>query len=433
MKIAKTDKTNEKIKYVISFDIKEWSELKKHAFNNLVKNLNVVGFRKGHVPLDIAKKHISENAIITEAIDNGCKKAHKEIVIPEIIEKTKDIFVDTLSYGIEKIDEQNFEITCEFNLFPVVTIPEYTKTNLKFKTSVVTREEIDKGIDDLLKKDTLLVPKDGDTIEKGDTVVFDFKGFIDNKPFDGGEAKLFELEIGSNQFIPGFEEQMIGLKKDSEKTIKVKFPKDYHAKDFAGKEATFELNIRDIKTTQKPKLDDQYVKTLNIDGVNNKQELEKYISKQIENEYVSKDRQSNMTLIYDYFKKNSQLSYFPNFLIAKEKEQLKNSLTNNAQNYNLTFEKFMETNFQVKNEKEIDNKLNELAKDNIVLIYALSKLINDLNIQLTDNDRKLYFEDISKIYHMPVDEIKKILEKNQNIDEIILQNKLVDKIIQLNK
>lgn len=431
MKIIKADRTIEKIKYFIGFDKDEWTQLKKHSFNKLIKNLSIVGFRKGHVPLDVAKKHVNENEVVGEAINEACKKAHKEIVIPEA-EKQNDVFLDTFSYGIGKIDE-NIEITCEFNLYPIVTLPDIKKTNLKFKSSSVSQQEIDKRIDDFIKKDTLLAPKESDSIENGDTVIFDFKGFIDGKPFEGGEAKLFELEIGSNQFIPDFEKQMIGLKKGEEKTISVTFPKDYHAPDFAGKKADFELNIRDIKISQKPNVDDEYVKSLNIKDVNNKQELQNFITNQIDNEKKSIDRQINMKLIYDYLRNNAKLSYIPSFLVDKEKETIKNSLMNESQVKGLSFVEFMSNNFKVNNESDINNKLETLAKDNIVLIYSLQKLIKDLNIKLTDSDREEYFKSLSNLYHISIDEIKKTLQERQNIDEIILQNKLIDKIIESNK
>jgi trigger factor len=279
----------------------------------------------------------------------------------------------------------------------------------------------------------LLVPKESDVIEKGDTVIFDFKGFIEDKPLEGGEAKLFELEIGSNQFIPGFEEQMIGLKKNTEQTINVVFPKDYHVANLANKQARFDLNIRDIKVSQKPNIDEQYIATLKLDGVHSKQDLEKHIEKQIENEHRLSDRQINMSLIYEYIRKHSKLSYLPNFIVTKEVEHIKTTLSNQAQQNQLTLEQFMNNKYQVKDSKDIPNKLEELAKDNVILIYSLSKIIGELNIKITDSDREQYYQEISNIYNLPINEIKKMINQNQNIGEVILQNKLVDEIIKLNK
>jgi trigger factor len=384
------------------------------------------------VPLEMAKKHISEQSVISEAVDKACKKAHKDIVITDIIQKHDDIFTDSLSYGVDKIEKDQLILTCEFNLYPQVTLPNYKKTNIKFKKSNVTKEDIAKYVDELVKKDTLLVPKEGDIIANGDTVIFDFKGFIDGQPFEGGEAKLFELEIGSNQFIPGFEKQMIGLKRDEQKTIKVDFPENYHEPKFAGKTANFELNIRDIKITKKPTIDDEYIKSLNIANVTNMKDFDNYVTKLIESEQLIINRQVNMKLIYEFIKKESKLSYIPQFLVEKEKHNLRNALSQEATKNNLDFEQYMNENFKTKSKSDIEIKIDKLAQENIVLILSLSEIMRELNIKLSEQDKEEYYVDISKIYNVSVDEIKKMLGDRQDISEVILQNKIVDEIVKLN-
>lgn len=433
MKITKIDKTNEKVKYIISLEANEWSEIKHSTFNKLVNNLKIVGFRKGHVPLEIAKKHITSDEITSEAMSKACQEAHRTITIPEIIEKQNDIFPDTFSYGIERASDEKLDIRCEFFLFPVVTLPDYKNMGIKFKSTPVSDKEISAKINDLIKKDTLLMPKQTDVIEAGDIVIFDFKGFIDDKAFEGGEANFFELEIGSNQFIPGFEQQMIGLKKNETKSITVVFPRDYHAPKFAGKKARFDLLIRDIKVLQKPTLDDAYIKSLHMDGIQTKQELENYISSQIKNQHMLYDKQTNMALIYDYLKKNASLSYMPDFILSKEIENIKNSMHSEASKHHQTFEEFVNKKYQVSNGNSTKNLLEKLGKENVVLIYALSRLLKELDIRLNDDDRQNYYQEISNIYHVSVSEVKKMINENENVDEIILQNKLVEKLMELNK
>jgi trigger factor len=333
-------------------------------------------------------------------------------------------------FDIGNMDDE-LELICEFSLIPKVELPDYKNSKINFHVGNVNESEINSYINELMKKDVILTPKETNVIENGDVVVFDFKGKIDGKTFPGGEANFYELEIGSNQFIPGFEQQMIGLKRDEKKTINVSFPNNYHAKEFAGKVAEFDLNIRDIKVSKKPDLDEEYIRSLNIKNVSNKDELNKYISKKLADEKKVENERTNLNLFYEYLKNNSKLSYLPDFLINKEKANLKEHLSTEAQKHNLSLNKYLEKNMNMSS--DVEENLNQLAKQNIILIYSLREILKELNITISDQDVENYYEIMSTTFNMPIEQIKKMFENNENIKEVILQNKLIDKIVELNK
>jgi trigger factor len=232
------------------------------------------------VPQLIAKKHISEGEVINHALKSAVDKNYK-LLIEDKEFQSEELIEDAVSIDFGKVEPKTLEIIYLFEKYPTVTLGDYKKIKINYEEPKVEKQEVENEIGRYTKKDTMLIPKEEGNIDKGDMVNFDFKGFVNDKAFAGGEAKGHELEIGSNTFIPGFEEQMVGLKKGEKKTIEVTFPKDYQAKDLAGKKAKFELVINDIKTIQKPKLDEAYIARFAIPNVKTEEEFREYIGKQL--------------------------------------------------------------------------------------------------------------------------------------------------------
>jgi trigger factor len=195
--------------------------------------------------------------------------------------KQDEVIEEALSIEIVKIEPKILEIAYTFEKYPVVTLADYKKIKITYTEPKVEKHELEQEIQRYTKKDIMLIPKEEGNIVKGDMVNFDFKGFVDDKPFEHGEAKGHELEIGSNNFIPGFEEQMVGLKKGERKTIEVTFPKDYHSKDLANKKAKFDLVINEIKTIQRPKLDESYITRFAIPNVKTPEQFREYVQNQL--------------------------------------------------------------------------------------------------------------------------------------------------------
>jgi trigger factor len=280
MKIIKKEEIKNEIKYIVESDAKIWKNAQELSYKALSKKLKLSGFRSGHVPSEVAKKYISEQEVMNHSLKKTIDENYRLLLQAKDFESEK-VIEDALTVDIAEINPKFLRIVYAFEKFPDVTIGDYKKIKINYAEPKIQSEDVEREITRYTKKDIMLVPKDTDIIAKGDMVNFDFKGFIDGKPFAGGEAKGHELEIGSNSFIPGFEEQMIGLKKDDKKTIEVTFPKDYHSKDLANKKAKFELVINDIKIIQKPELNDEYIARFAIPDVKTDEQFKKYVHNQL--------------------------------------------------------------------------------------------------------------------------------------------------------
>jgi trigger factor len=255
-------------------------ESQKESYKILAKQLKVHGFRPGHIPEAVIKKHIPESEVMQHALKKVIDANYRALLDDKEF-NGDEVIIDALSIDIAEMQPNTLQIVYAFEEYPVVTLGDYKKIKIDYLEPEVTPAEIDREIEKYIKKDIMLFPKEADHIAKGDMVNFDFKGLVDNKPFAGGEAKSHELEIGSNTFIPGFEEQMIGLKKGEKKTIEVVFPKDYQVEDLAGKPVKFELVINDIKTIQRPEIDEAYIARFSIPAVKTPTEFREYINKQL--------------------------------------------------------------------------------------------------------------------------------------------------------
>uniref|UniRef100_A0A2C9KSY7 peptidylprolyl isomerase n=1 Tax=Biomphalaria glabrata TaxID=6526 RepID=A0A2C9KSY7_BIOGL len=210
-------------------------------------------FRKGQAPDEVAKKSISQAEIFTEALKNELdtlvKVAAKEI-------KEDLMVLDSPAYDVQKITATELTVTFIYPVYPEVKLPDYKTLGIKYEVEKATEESVKEELERALESQVMLKEKEG-SLSKGDIAVFDFEGFIEGKPFAGGKAENYELEIGSGQFIAGFEDQMVGLEKGKSMDVKVSFPEDYHVEELKAKPSVFKIKLNSIKTKQKPELNDE--------------------------------------------------------------------------------------------------------------------------------------------------------------------------------
>ncbi|MDR0985988.1 MAG: trigger factor [Mycoplasmataceae bacterium] len=432
MKIIKKENQDNKIKYTIQVDEKEWEEYQKHSFASLSKSVFLPGFRKGKVPLNLLKEKISLQEIINNCLRKVINEQYKKLISDKQFDNENAI-EDALAIDVIKANEKELEIIYEFEKYPNITLPNYKNIKLSYKKELATDDDVQRELNYLTKNDTMLSPKQTQVIEKGDMVNFDFKGFIDNKPFAGGESKGYELEIGSNNFIPGFEEKMIGLKKDDTKTIEVTFPKDYHAKDMANKKANFELKINDVKTIIKPEINREFVEKLKIPNVNDEKTLKEFIKKQITDQKNYYNRQQAITSISHFLMKQSKLDYVPKTLLDNEIKRLNDDTNKKASESNLSRDEYIYKTLGYKEITAYDQKVLENAKNNLTLVMSLEKIIEDLKLDVSQKELNDHLEKMTKIYGMKLEDLKARLNNNfEGIKTFILQEKVFDKLIELN-
>lgn len=286
------------IKAIFEVSEEEKKESLNNSFEKNVKKVKIDGFRPGKAPRHIFEKIYGVECLYEDAINYIINLKANEIFKDEELAKKicGQIHPQVETENNEDLDfAKPFKVTLTFDVYPTFELPQYKGLEVKKARTEVTAEELEAKIQDTIKKDAKKETKEEQVIAEGDYATFDFVGTIDGEEFEGGKAENYELKIGSKQFIPGFEDQMIGMKKDEVKDINVTFPENYDADNLAGKPAVFKVTVHEIKTETFPELTDEYVASLDIKGVTNEEELKASKKKELEEELAKneKDRMVN--------------------------------------------------------------------------------------------------------------------------------------------
>lgn len=272
----------------ITVEGKEWTSAIDAAFKKKNAQVTIDGFRKGKAPKDIFIKTYGKETLYVEAIDVALPKAYKKV-----LEDNKLVPACEPKVEVKGMDDDHIEFEFVIITKPEVKISKYKGLGVKKEKAKVTKEEIAHELDHMRGHLAEIVVKEKGKVEKGDTAVIDFEGFVDGVAFDGGKGEDYSLEIGSNTFIPGFEDGVVGMKKGETKDVKVKFPEDYVA-DLKGKDAVFKVTVKEIKTRVLPEVNEDFFKDLGYDDIKTQEELEKKIeshilehkNEEIENKYI---------------------------------------------------------------------------------------------------------------------------------------------------
>ena len=424
MATRKLNKETSELSITLVANKNEWKSEQEKAFNRLAKNVIVKGFRKGNVPASIARKEISSEEILTKALkkqlDKLVKEAAKELTAKEMV-------LDSPTYQVNKISDAELEVTFVYPLYPEVKLPNYKTMGVKLDKVKVEEKIVKDEIDKLLEQHALLINKEG-TIAKNDTVIFDFEGFVDNKPFEGGKAENYELVIGSGSFIAGFEDQMIGLKKDATKDIKVTFPKEYHVKELAGKPAVFKIKVNEIKIKETPKLTDEFVKEAGIPKAKTVEELKKYIKEVFTEQERQNVRGKFQKEIFTKIKKGATIP-LPSALVYKEIESLAKNFTEDIKKQGISMDQYKQMTGM--DDKKLEQQFKDTAEERLKdsLIYAEIARIE--KIILTDKDYDEELKKLSKVYGQPVDTLKGMITKEQ-MQVPMTNDKVLDFLIEAN-
>ncbi len=288
--MAKEKKSSNRHEITVKIEGKDWENALEKSFQKNVKNVTVDGFRKGKCPRNIFEKKYGKESLYMDAAELVVEKAYNQGV-----EENKELIpVTQPSVNIKSIDDKGVEFVFTIITQPEVTIQKYKGLKVAKDKVEVTKEEVAQELSHLLEQYTELVVKEDGKLEEGNVAIIDFEGFLEGKAFDGGKGENYSLEIGSHTFIPGFEEQLVGMKTGEEKEIQVTFPENYQAKDLAGKLVTFRVKVNEIKEKEERTLDSDFFADLGMEGVDSKETLEKELKKNLkaqkemeaENKYI---------------------------------------------------------------------------------------------------------------------------------------------------
>lgn len=375
--------------FKLSFDKEEIAKAKDFVEKKLAANLEIKGFRKGKVPIQEARKYLNADQVVTQTVDRLSNDGY-DWIIDEYYnddispKKPIDFFIEKPKADLEEFKNDEAIVKYDFFLFPDIEI-NWDNLKLTTKKAEVTDEQIQKKIDQLLKDNATMEPKGDDAVlEKGDDAIFDFEGSIDGVKFEGGSAKDYELVIGSGAFIPGFEDQMIGMKPNEERDIEIKFPEDYPASNLAGKNAIFHITLKEVKKVLTPEYGDEFIKSLNYKNVSNDSDLRKYLRDSFEKENEMKFQEDANNEISELLLNNTKISYVPEFLIENEEKRMFNELNSMLSQYKISLEDYLKMT-NLTNEKLKENFHTE-AEKRIKLDIAINQISKEKDIHPTEEE-----------------------------------------------
>ncbi|AGR42018.1 trigger factor [Spiroplasma diminutum] len=407
--------------WIVTIDGKEWEEAVKKGKNKTAATIEIPGFRKGKAPKEKIEQYLTPVKYLNAAVQSVMEKAWEFAR-----EQKSDIepFTSPVPTPV-KISEKECELHFIFDLKPEIKIGTYK--GLKDKDLVkeeikVTKEELDKAVDQYRERFVMEKNKDeSGKIAKGDSVTFDFEGFVDGVAFKGGKGLDFKLVIGSGQMIPGFEDQMIG-KTLGESSINVKFPEDY-TEELKGKDAEFKLNIKEIKERILPAKDDELVKDLNLPKITTFKELEDSLKKQIKDQKNSQTKNIFVNKVIDLIREKSQIE-IPKSAINKEIETLYREFEAKVQSQKITMKDYKKQTGL--SDQDIRNELFDDAKKRIESYLITDQVRNTEKFEVSKEEMEAKYETLAKTFGVETDFIKNSLLPEPQVKEEIIREKIVD-------
>ncbi|WP_027124067.1 trigger factor [Mycoplasmoides pirum] len=439
-KIIDSKKENNLLSLHIKIDSKLWIEEIDKATNSAIKNISIPGFRKGKIPKDKAKEYINHAVIFDKAANKVLNLIFEKILEEDVVVNDSNVIDANPEVEIKDINNENIEFKFNFDLMPDIEIADYKKIDNVKKPQEITEADIKHQISLLMKKDAEIVSKSIEVVSDHDIAIIDFKGKVDGKELESATAKNYELEIGSKSFIPGFEDSLIGMKKNETKTLNLKFPNEYHAEDLKGKPVEFEVTIKDIKSINYPELTDDYVQKMSQENLEIKaktvDELKTNIKKQLEKNSVIANKNQNSSKIREYLIEKSKFSYIPQKLVNDQIRRIKNQYLSQLKQYKMELKDILA--MQNMTEEKFDEQIKKEAETNVKYSLLVEKIAIKENIQCNESDYEKKFNELIDEYKISDETIKQNTLKQLNdqkdlIETIIIGDKLIDYLIQLNE
>ena len=393
---------------VIKIEGKDWLDALDQAFKKVSKDKTIAGFRKGKAPKNIYLKHYGIESLFYEASNICVDKAYNRM-----IEENKDLaIVSQPILDIRSVDEKYIEYVFTLTLKPEVKLGKYKGLIVKKDKVKVTKEEVEHEIKHMREDYKEIVIKDG-KIKSGDIAVIDFEGFKDGEAFDGGKGENYSLTIGSNTFIPGFEDQLIGHVTGDEIDVNVTFPSDYHVEELKDAPVIFKVKIHEVKQTVLPELDKDFFEDLGMEGIDSKESLEKQVKENIK---IRKESAAEDKYIDELLKEiadNTEVD-IPDTMINDEVNHMIEHFKEHIMMQGITIEQFYQ--FTNSSEDKLKEEYHDEALRRVKNRLIIEKIIEKEKIEVSDEEVDARLEELAKKYNMTKEEVKK--EYDNNLDYI---------------
>ncbi len=406
-KVEKTENANE-VKLEITVEAEKFENAMKKVYFQNAKYFNIPGFRKGKAPMNIVEKYYGAQIFYEDAFNEVATEAYKEALTENKIDVVSRPEVDIAQ--MEKGKDLIF--TAVVQTKPEVKLGKYKGIEIQKIEYKVDKKDVDHELEHMQEHNSRLVTVDDRPLENGDTATIDFEGFVDGVAFEGGKAEGHELEIGSGTFIPGFEEQLIGMELENEKEIKVTFPKEYFSKDLAGKDATFKVKLHDIKKKELPELDDEFAK--DVSEFDTLEELKKSIKEKLTKNKEQREKYETEEAVLKAVCEDSKLD-IPSGMIELEIDNMLKDFEQRLSYQGLNLEQYLK--MIGKTEEEMRKEYEPQAIEAIKSRLVLEAIMKAEKIEASEEEIKAKMEEMAKSYGKDVEE----LSKNENLKNYLAE------------
>ena len=422
-KTEKETKTKNIHEIEISIEGKNWKDAIDKAFAKKQKNAKVDGFRKGKVPKNIYERKYGKDYLI-DAADLVAHEAYVKALTDSKLEPIVQPSID-----LKDLSEDKVTFIFKIVTKPEVVIKNYKGLDVKPEKVKVSKDEIDHELGHILERFTELVNKDG-KIENGDVAIIDFEGFKDGVAFEGGKGENYSLEIGSNTFIPGFEEQLIGMKAGEEKDLDLEFPEDYGAKDLAGAKVVFKVKVNEVKTKQVREFDEEFFEDLAIEGVDSEEKLRDHIKSSISAQKEVENENKYVDTLLETVSKNAEVD-IPEEMVNEEIDRLMGRFEQQMKMQGVSLDLYYQ--FTNSDEAQLRSQMEKEAFNNVLYRLVLDEIMKQEKIEVSEEEAEKEAESLAEKYKMKKEEFLKQFGGIDLVKYDLEIRKTVDLLKELNK
>lgn len=408
----------------VKIEGKDWNEAVDHVFKEKQKSVKVDGFRKGKVPRDIYEKRFGKESLYLDAANHVLQLAYVKAM-----DDSKLVPVVQPAVDIKSVDESGVEFMFKIITKPEVKVKKYKGLKIAPEKVEVTKEEIDHELGHLLERYTELVSKDG-SVENGDVAIIDFEGFKDGVAFDGGKGENYSLEIGLNTFIPGFEEQVIGMKVGEEKDLDLTFPEDYGVADLAGAKVVFKVKVNEIKVKQTRELDEDFFEDLGMEGIDSEDKLRDEIKGSITAQKEMDAENKYIDTILEEVGKNVEVD-IPEEMVEEEVDRLMRRFEEQMKMQGISLDLYYQ--FTGSDEAELRSKMEKEAYNNVLYRLMLEEISSIEKIEISEEDASKEAEELAKKYQMEKDDFLKEFGGLEMVQYDLEMRKVIELLKEYNK
>ena len=421
--MAKKKTNNNEV--IVKIDGDAWTKALDNAFKKKVKEVTIPGFRKGKAPRDVYEKKYGKESLYLEASDLVVSQAFKKA-----LEDSKLIPVVQPTVDIVSVDESGVEFKFIIITKPEVNVKKYKGLNVVAEKVEVTDEEVAHEIHHILERYTELKVKEEGTVENGNIAVIDFEGFKDDVAFEGGKGENYELEIGSNTFIPGFEEQLVGMKANEEKDINVTFPEDYPKEDLQGAPVVFKVKVNEIKEKVERDFDEELFEDLGMEGVDTKEKLEAQIKENILAQKEVDAENKHVDMLLEEIAKNTEVD-IPEEMVEEEVERLLGRFEEQLKMQGISLDIYYQ--FTRSTEKDLKAQMEKEAYSHVLYRLMLEEIAKLEKIEISKEEVEKEAETLAEKYQIKKDEFLSMFGGLDMIEYDMQMRRVIDMLKEVNK